>query len=203
MKRIISILILIFYGGILFSQQIIINRIEQMPNIPQPYVMRNWNQVAIDYDSFVFNTNLTGEYLPLVGIIPEAINYPEHESASMVSYVGQTLGSSAEAINYIPSIVGASISGVDKSNQFGENWVLIAKDFFNKREDENVYLNHPVTSSGNDWWYETMPNIFFYQLNELYPNTGDFTYQFQLVADRWLEAVDSMGGSLTPGKSLI
>jgi len=198
MKRIISILILIFYGGILFSQQIIINRIEQMPNIPQPYVMRNWNQVAIDYDSFVFNTNLTGEYLPLVGIIPEAINYPEHESASMVSYVGQTLGSSAEAINYIPSIVGASISGVDKSNQFGENWVLIAKDFFNKREDENVYLNHPVTSSGNDWWYETMPNIFFYQLNELYPNTGDFTYQFQLVADRWLEAVDSMGGSLTP-----
>nr|NQU92515.1 T9SS type A sorting domain-containing protein [Bacteroidota bacterium] len=198
MKSIISILILICYAGNIAAQQIIIERIEQMPNIPQPYLMRNWKQVAQNYDSLVFDVNLSGAYLPLIGINPEAVNYPEHEGAAMVSYVGQSLGTSAEGINYLPAIVGASISGIDKSNQYGKNWALMAEDFFNRRVDENVYLNHPVTSSGHDWWYETMPNIFFYQLNALYPNTGDYDYQFAKVADRWLEAVDTMGGSLTP-----
>jgi len=184
--------------NILFAQQIIIDRIEQMPDIPQPYLMRNWNQLAHEYDSLVFNVNLSGEYLPLVGINQQAINYPEHPGVAMVSYVGQNLGASAEGINYIPAIVGATISGINKSNQYGKNWVLMAEDFFNRREDENVYLNFPVTSSGHDWWYETMPNVFFYQLNALYPNTGDYNYQFTKVADRWLQAVNAMGGSLTP-----
>ncbi|MBC8319373.1 MAG: T9SS type A sorting domain-containing protein [Bacteroidetes bacterium] len=198
MKRIISFLLLIASVVILPAQQITIDRIEQMPNIPQPYLMRDWKQVAHNYDSLVFNTDLSGEYLPLVGINPQSINYPEHESAAMVSYVGQTLGTSAEGINQLPAVVGATISGIDKSNQFGKNWALLAEDFFNNREDENVYLNHPITSSGNDWWYETIPNVFFYQLAALYPNTGDYNYQFQMVADRWLEAVDSMGGNTTP-----
>ena len=43
-----------------------------------------------------------------------------------------------------------------------------------------------------------MPNIFFYQLYDMYPNTGDFEYQFTMVADRWLEAIEVMGASSTP-----
>lgn len=198
MKYLISILVLVYCVGNLSAQQINIDRIDQIPNIPQPYLMRDWKQVAQNYDSFVFNVDLDGEYLPIVGINPVAINYPEHKSAAMVSYVGQTLGNSAEGINYIPAIIGATLSGIDKSNQSGINWALMAEDFFNRRAEENVYLNNSDASSGNDWWYETMPNIFFYQLNSLYPNTGDFNYQFVKVADRWLEAVDSMGGNAIP-----
>ena len=74
----------------------------------------------------------------------------------------------------------------------------MSEEFFNRRPEENVYLNTPVTSSGNDWWYDTMPNVFFYQLYDMYRNTGDFDYQFTTVADRWLEAVEAMGGSTTP-----
>ena len=95
-------------------------------------------------------------------------------------------------------MVGASLVGIDKRNQFGFDWVLMCEEFFNKRPEENVYLNNPVSSSGNDWWYETMPNVFFYQLNYFYPGTGDFDYQFVTVADRWLEAVKAMGGDDSP-----
>ncbi|MDZ7260893.1 MAG: T9SS type A sorting domain-containing protein [candidate division KSB1 bacterium] len=182
------------------AQQITINRIEQMPNLPQPYEMRNWKQVASGYDSLVFDFSLTGQYLPLIFWNPNPVNYPEHSSFGLHTVVGPSPERlfDAEAINVLPAVISASLVGIDKSNQNGINWVLMCEEFFNKRPDENVYLNHPIASSGDDWWYETMPNVFFYQLYDLYPNTGDFDYQFTRVADRWLEAVVAMGGSVTP-----
>ena len=49
------------------AQQININRIEQMPNIPSPYEMRDWKEVTAGYDSLVFDLNRSGQYLPLIG----------------------------------------------------------------------------------------------------------------------------------------
>ncbi len=95
-------------------------------------------------------------------------------------------------------MVGASLVGIDKSDQNGHQWVLYCEEFFNNRPEEMVYLNGPVTSSGSDWWYDTMPNIFFYQLNDLYPNTGDFENQIVHIADQWLKAVKRMGGTAIP-----
>jgi hypothetical protein len=194
----ILILFLFFTHQKINAQQIDINRIEMMPNMPQPYEMRDWKSVARNYDSLVFNLEATGQYQPLSTIVENTINYPEHPSFGLQSYVGSNSLPGREAINLIPAVVGSTLSGIDKSNQFGYNWVLMCEEFFNKRPEENVYLNNPVGNSGNDWWYETMPNVFFYQLNYLYPGTGDFDYQFITVADRWLEAVKAMGGDDSP-----
>ena len=191
-----SISILFNYSSL--SQQIDIGRIEMMPNIPEPYELRNWKQVAHKYDSLVFNLDASGTYLPLSSIIENTINYPEHPSFAIQSYVGTNSPPGREAINLLPAVIGASLAGIDKSDQFGYNWPLMCEEFFNKRPEENVYLNGPVASSGHDWWYETMPNVFFYQLNYLYPGTGEYAYQFVTVADRWLEAVRVMGGDDTP-----
>ena len=49
------------------AQQIDINRVKRMPNMPSPYHMRNWKQVTMGYDSLVFDFTQTGEYLPLIG----------------------------------------------------------------------------------------------------------------------------------------
>ncbi|NIV11993.1 MAG: laminin G, partial [Aliifodinibius sp.] len=170
-----------------------------MPNSPSPFQMRDWNKVAIGYDSLAFDLNATGQYLPLSWLYGNTINYPNHQSFGIDSYVGwYSSGGWGEAINVLAAVVGASLAGIDKSNQNGHNWVLYCEEFFNKRPEENVYLNLPVTNSGSDWWYDTMPNVFFYQLYDMYPVTGDFAYQFTTVADRWLEAVEAMGGSTTP-----
>lgn len=182
----------------LTGQQIEIPRVAAMPSMPQPYLMRDWKAVAQQYDSLVFDLTAAGQYLPLVWINTNTINYPNHASFGLHTVVGTPYPSSAEAINIIPAVVGASLVGIDKSDQFGVNWVLGCEEFFNRRPEENVYLNSPATSSGDDWWYAVMPNIFFYQLNALYPHTGDFDYQFNSVADRWCTAVETMGGSAAP-----
>lgn len=183
---------------VLFSQQLPINRIEQMPNMPSPYQMRDWKQVALGYDSLVFDFNLTGQFLPLIFWRADRVNYPNHESFGLHTVVGSSDPQSGEAINVLSAVIGASLVGIDKTNQHNYNWVLFCEEFFNNRPEENIYLNHPSASSGDDWWYETMPNVFFYQLYDLYPQTGDFQHQFTTIADQWLSAIWGMSGSLTP-----
>jgi len=91
--------------------------------------------------------------------------------------------------------------GIDKLAQFGKNWVLLSQDFYNKANGENLYLNNASSSSGQDWWYDMMPNVFFYQLYDLYPNLGaEADWQFNTIATRMADAVLAMGGRMPPGK---
>lgn len=193
---------LLFSFATATAEQIEIPRVEQMPDLPQPYAMRDWKAVATAYDSLVFDFEREGDYLPLIWWNPNPVNYPNHESFGLETVVGTPRVHAGEAINILPAVIGASLAGIDKSDQNGWNWVLMCEEFFNRREAENVYLNNIIGQSGNDWWYDTMPNIFFYQLYDLYPNTGDFAFQFTSVADRWLQAVEAMGGNTTPGMFL-
>ncbi len=181
----------------LFSQQINLSQVDLMPNIPSPYLMRNWKEAALGYDSLVFNKNLSGQYLPLVWVDNGAINY-SGPRFGLATVVGTNVSFPNEAINCIPAVVGASLNGIDKSNQYGYNWVSMCQEWFNKKNGLMVYKNHPDDQTSDDWWYETMPNIFFYQLYSLYPNTGDFHNQFISVADQWLRTIFIMGGSTTP-----
>ncbi len=178
----------------------LVNRVSRMPDQPEPYEMRDWKKVAAGYDSLVFDLNITGEYLPLCQIFNNTVNYPDHPSFGLQTVVGSVFPQSSEAINCIPAVIGATLIGIDKSNQNGHNWVLGCEEFFNKRSGENIYLNHPVSTSGDDWWYETMPNLFFYQLYDLYPAIGDFKRQFTIVADQWTRAITGLGGATTPWK---
>lgn len=180
------------------AQQININRINLMPDFPSPYLMRNWEDVTKGYDSLVFNLDATGEYLPLILLNNNTVNYPSDISFGLHTVVGTTSPESGEAINVLPAVIGASLVGIDKSNQNGYNWVKMCREYFNNRPEQNVYKNHPVDDTYDDWWYETMPNVFFYQLYDLYPNTEDFNFQLRSVADQWLKAVEKMGGSATP-----
>jgi len=195
---VIQSLIILFFSNSLSAQQIDINRINLMPNFPSPYIMRDWENVTEEYDSFVFDLDATGQYLPVLFFRDNPVNYPNELSFGLHTVVGTSSPTSGEAINVLPALIGASLVGIDKSSQDGYNWVRMSREFFNKRPEENVYLNHPSTESGDDWWYATMPSVFFYQLYDLYPETEDFEYQLRSVADQWLKAIEKMGGSATP-----
>lgn len=187
-------------SGLLQAQsgQIAIGRVEQMPNEPSPYYMRDWKAVAMGYDSFVYDEQKSGDYLPLVFIKPSGTNYPERPSFGLDTYVGTVNPNNGEGINVLPSLVGATLAGIDKTNQFGRNWILMSQDYFNRSNGENLYLNNIGGHSGSDWWYDMMPNIYFYQLYDLYGHIGDAPAQFVQVADRMSEAVRVMGGKATP-----
>jgi len=202
-KRSFLNFVLIFISLTVFAQpgQLNVSRIAQMPDLPVPLMIRNWHAVTLNYDTFVFNQGKTGQYLPLarIGTTGE-FNYPYIKPLFLDSYVGSADHSNeAEAINILPAIVGASLAGVDKSMQNGINWVAMSKDFFNLTNGQNVYLNNYSTTSGSDWWYDVMPNVYFYQMLSLYPDTTvEFHGQFTSVADRWLYCVNKLGGSTTP-----
>ncbi|MFU8860745.1 MAG: LamG-like jellyroll fold domain-containing protein [Cyclonatronaceae bacterium] len=187
----------LFNAGI-NAQQISISRIDQMPDFPSPYQMRNWKQVTIGYDAYVFDYTKTGEHLPLLFWRNNTVNYPGDVSFGLHTVVGTNSPTSGEAINVIPALIGATLVGIDKSDQNGYNWVRMAREYFNNRPEEMVYLNHPSTESGDDWWYDSMPSVFFYQLYDLYPDTDDFDYQLRSVASQWLRAIETMGGSAAP-----
>ena len=183
------------------SGQLSITRVDQMPDLPTPLVIRNWEKVALDYDNYVFNLSSTGQYLPLSRLGTQGqFNYDDNTPLFLDSYVGvDDHLNQAEAINIMPAIVGASLAGIDKSNQHGMNWVAMAKDFFNLNNSQNVYLNGYSSTSGHDWWYDVMPNVYFYQLRSLYRDAApEFSTQFMTIADRWLYCVNRLGGSITP-----
>ena len=160
-----------------------------MPDHPFPYVMRDWKSVARGYDSLVFNASLSGTYLPLVATSP---------AFGLSSYVGELPSQSREAINCIPAVIGATLVGADKSNQFGKNWAQLCQQWYNANPQQGVYLNNPGGTSGQDWWYDLMPNVFFYELYSLYPGADGFQSQSTAVANRWLEALMAMGASTAP-----
>jgi len=41
--------------------QVPVARVEKMPNLPAPYVMRGWKAVALRYDSLVYNRLVSGQ----------------------------------------------------------------------------------------------------------------------------------------------
>ncbi|MBK7407569.1 MAG: laminin G [Saprospirales bacterium] len=193
-----------FFLGVaplLFGQpgQIAVPRVEMMPNQPAPYNVRDWKQVAQNYDAFLYDITKTGQFLPLCFLMPSGVNYPQNESFRLHTYVGTNSPLGNEAVNVLPSMVGATLVGVDKSDQFGKDWLLMSQDFYNKANGENLYLNNAGASSGGDWWYDMMPNVYFYQLYDLYPDMGgEGEQQFSTIANLFLEAVRAMGGKEAP-----
>ena len=186
-------------GTIAQTSQINIPRIEAMSNEPSPYNLLNWKKIAQQYDSFVYNVNLSGLYLPLVSVGKDGINYPENKTIRMHTYVGTNSPNGSEGINVLPSLVSASLNGIDKSNQFGQDWLTMSQDFFNKANGENIYLNNAGSGSGSDWWYDVMPNVFFYQLFDLYKNHSTETiYQFNTVANQFFSSVKAMEANDAP-----
>ncbi|MDR1973245.1 MAG: T9SS type A sorting domain-containing protein [Bacteroidales bacterium] len=205
MRNLAKTAILVFCFLWLFAEvsaqvnQIALSRVEQMPNLPPNYLMRNWKQVAIDYDNFIFDVTKTGTSLPLVlKRTNPGTNYPSISNFYIDTYVGWNGHlNGAEGINAIPAVVSASLNGVDKTNHFSTNWVVKLKDFFNKSNGQNVYLNNFSAGTGGDWWYEVMPNVFFYQLRSLYPNADvDFDEQFLTIANRENWVVNKLGGNV-------
>ncbi|MBU1063918.1 hypothetical protein KKC74_03815 [bacterium] len=77
-RRLSTAFLMVVIINISYGEQINIGRVEQMPNLPSPYLMRNWKQVTLGYDSLVFDLDRTGQYLPLIWINTNTINYPRH-----------------------------------------------------------------------------------------------------------------------------
>jgi hypothetical protein len=185
-----------FCGGVCLADQIPIPRIEQMPNMPRPYEMRDWQKVAQDFDALAFDFKRQGEHLPIIKW-RRGPNAAGDKVFTIDTFVGKE-DAQYEAIASLGAVNAATVAGIDKSKQHGENWVRTCTRFLNDKQGINVYLNNPNDRSGSSFWYELFPNILFYRIYSAYPETEGMADQFTMVADRWIDACVGMGGRVAP-----
>ncbi|WP_438351122.1 hypothetical protein ACP8HI_11010 [Paenibacillus sp. FA6] len=171
-----------------------IHRVEQMPNIPNPFLMRDWNQVSHNYDKLVFDFEAKGDFLPLIWWDHSHSNV-KRDTFGLPSYVGMNKGESGhEAINCVAAILGATLVGIDKSNQNGMNWVSMCENYFNIDNGENLFLNSTNGHSGGSFWYEIYPHVLLYSLAYYYPKLEVLDEIMHATADKWYEACYELGG---------
>ena len=160
------------------SQRPIPRVTDNMPTFISGYKLKDFKTLAKAQDMLLFDSSLTGEYFPL---IKYSGNY-----FSLPSYVGDKLAW-GEALASIGSVVGASLVGIDKSNQGGYDYVRLLKPYFN--QTEKLVLNNVGAGSGSTFWYEIFPSVAFFKLVDLYPKFSDIEEIMKKVADRWVEGI--------------
>ena len=145
-----------------------------MPNVPRHFKVRDWRQVALDLDAYVFDLNAKGPYLPLIWMDRSHANFDEDTFGMYVTVNDPRCGPREnggqfhDAVCEMPALIAATLVGIDKSNQNGRNWVGMSKAFFRKNDGRNVFMDmvrdfsYRVGGAQNiDFWYDTLPSMLF------------------------------------------
>ncbi len=196
MKAVLIPAVLGVFVSVAWAQnQLPIARVQQIPNRVGSYQMRDWKAVAEGFDSLVFDTNATGQYLPLTRIDPTPEFPLLQESFGIAAYVGETRtwGENGEpvfeSVSSLGAVLGGSLVGIDKSAG-PHNYVSMSREFFGLLRGEPLILNGPFGGSGQSGWYETIPSILFYSIADRYPNQTELAPVLDVVDDSFYDAVN-------------
>ncbi len=175
-----------------------IYKVDQMPNIPSDYELRDWRKVAVEQDEILFDLQRRGEHLPIIWIDPRQNSCPDHKTFALPPYVGSFVKKPEQydTITCFGAIIGASLAGVDKSSQNGRDWVSMIMNYYSPKD--GIYLNNVPGNTGGSFWYEILPNILFYRVLYHYPKIQKMQEHFITVADSWYDACVGMGGGEDP-----
>ncbi len=186
-------------------QQVEVARINEMPDMPTPYKMKDWKQIAVDFDQYVYDFDQRGQYLPLIWIDSSKRNFSQN-TFGIYTAIGDIRegplvnnGENHEAIGALGSIFGATLVGIDKSNQHGYNFVEMSKNYFNQDNEWDVVMNftskkaHIGGGYGNDYWYDIYNNVLFYAMADFYPDVEGINEIQRKIADQFLASAKVLG----------
>ncbi len=187
--------------------QLQINRVVEMPNLPMPFKILDFKTLAEQYDAKVYDATQTGDYWPLIWKDNSRKN-SDQETFGIYTAMGDVRqgtqhykGIFHESLATIGSVLGASLVGIDKSNQHGENYVAMLKNYFNSETKWNIIMNNTcpeVAQLGGgyarDWWYDVYPNLMYYAVADFYPSTKENDAILKSIADKFYEADKVLNG---------
>jgi hypothetical protein len=177
--------------------------ITAFPTSPTPSASFDWLQRAKDYDTFVYDWTDRGPYTT-ISSDTTGLNMPAGQNTTykMPAYYGDTRVSGTtgdgtqEAVNQIASVVGATLVGIDKSDQSGYNYVDMLRTFYHP--DLGVAMDTPSSAStapgSGSIWYTTVSNVLYYMLGDQYPDATDMTDMLRSIADKYYSMVSAVGG---------
>ncbi|WP_437399524.1 hypothetical protein [Flagellimonas lutimaris] len=188
--------------------QMSIDRVDSMPFMPRPYKILDFKKLALSYDHVVYDSTQTGEHWPLIWKDGSRKNF-DQETFGIYTALGDTRqgpdnhqGMFHESLNTISSVLGASLVGIDKSDQHGEDYVAMLKNYFNSDTGWNIVMNNTGPDVallgggyGRDWWYDIYPNLLFYGVANFYPQHDDFELIQRSIADRFQKADSILAGN--------
>lgn len=167
--------------------------VEQMPDMPSPYKIKDWQTIAREQDRLLYDFGAKGALFPLCWWDDSNYNF-KGRSFGIVSYVGQTRNNRAsyvyESLPVMGSILGATLAGIDKSDQQGVDFVSMIRQFYTRRSGLNLIMNSPHRHrTGETFWYEIFPGMVFSMICDLYPNNRELSDLMVSNAVNWLEAI--------------
>ena len=187
--------------------QVDIERIELMPNMPQPYKMLDWRQKALDFDAYVFDENpvVCGQHLMWADSARRNI---DQVTFGIYTAIGDSRqgpannnGEFHESLNTLTALLGGSLMGIDKTCQNGVNYGKMVQNYFNTDNGWNIMMNNTNPSVallgggyGRDWWYDVFPNVLYYALCDLYPDVEGAERIQRTIADQFCRADSVLAG---------
>lgn len=181
--------------------QIHIARIDSMPSAPERFELADWNQIALDLDSYLYDFSTTGEDLPLIWLDSAQRNVPTI-SFGIYTAIGDrrqgpthNRGEHHEAIGVLGSLYASTLVGIDKSDQQGMNYVRMCQNYFNSATGWNIVMNNTCPEAGalgggysRDFWYDIYPNMLFYAIGKHYPEVEGVDTIMHTVAEQFVAA---------------
>lgn len=189
-------------------EQVTINRIDSMPDIPVTYQMLDWMKKARDFDKFVFDWENTSKVGPLIWLdnARRNIDQPTFGLYTAVKDIRQgknvNNGEFHESLNSLAAILGAGLVGIDKTNQDGYNYVKMAQNYFNSDTGWNIVMNNTTSSVGSkgggygrDWWYDVLPNALYYAVCDVFPGVDGAESIQKSIAEQFTKADSVLNGN--------
>ncbi len=188
--------------------QTLIQRIELMPNTPQPYKIIDWKQKAKDYDAYVFDFNPNLPAGTMIWLDNSQRNLPQITFGiyTAINDVRQgpahNDGEFHESLNSLSAILGAGLMGIDKTHQNGYNYVKMIQNYFNSETGWNIMMNNTCPEVallgggyGRDWWYDVLPNVLFYAVSDVFPNVENADNIQRSIAEQFCKADSVLNGN--------
>jgi hypothetical protein len=216
MKNKIFILVLSLLSGLYscnpqtgeYVAQTSLPRIDQMPAIPQPLKIINWQKKTLQYDSLAFDFNNNATYGPLIWLDSARRNI-DQVTYGIYTVIGDVRqgpqhnhGEFHEALTSLNSLLSAGLMGIDKTNQHGFNFVKMAQNYFNSTTKWNIVMNNtnPAVAMagggyGRDWWYDVYPNVLYYGVADLFPNVENTEFIQLSIANQFYKADSTLNGN--------
>ncbi|MEJ5961496.1 hypothetical protein [Pedobacter immunditicola] len=204
------LLLLLLITGLAQAQvsQTAITRVNEMADLPAPLNIIDWKEMALKFDSTVYNFNSEGKYWPLIWMDTTGKNFkqPVIGVYTAIGDVRQGKGNNKgmfhEALANMGAVLGASLVGIDKSDSGGINYVGMLKNYFNKDTGWNIMMNNTAPEVallgggyGRDWWYDVYPNVLFYAIYDQYPDEPMFEELARTIAEQFFKADSVLNGN--------
>ncbi len=188
--------------------QKMVEKIEVMPRMPEPYEAIDWKKKAANFDNLVFDFSAEGAYRPLIWLDDAGRNF-DQQTFGIYTALGDVRqgkevnnGEFHESLASLGALMSAGLVGIDKTNQDGHNYVKMAQNYFNRENGWNIMMNNtsPEVAMlgggyGRDWWYDVYPNLLYYAVSDLFPGIDRADSLLRIIADQFFLADSVLDGN--------